>query len=549
MGHCFSSARREADAPVSPLSEAYFAKILEFREIRDEADAIWREELTDRDPDSALVSLEEATRRVFADSTFDCDHTGRDPAAAQQQNLLGAPVADMEELYAAATGASEVFAAFLRRVLSGIGGLRFDPSLIAPLKSTSRAREKAREDYAGREPGPPESWLYDVVRARVECASVAELRQVLQAVFEEAEALGTADGRVLRVKNRCVRPPISGCRDLLVNIQLPVPMPRVDRDPAKRAHYLHVCELQIHHVRMRDHDENRGSHDLYEHFRTFFSGGIATAQSRVDAVYAFHSALEDIRRRAGRETAGLGALVAHLCASGRDAAVLRVLEHLLRYELGEYEAALRVSSRLLQVSGARTSRAEGLLRQGLNCDQRGDYDAAMAKYGEALKVYKEALGGDHPLVAQALNNMADVKLNQGDVDGSEALYGEALRIRSAVLGEDHPEVASTLMGIANARQTKGDFDGAERLYDRALAIADAAAKGEASAAASDILYNMGVLMLAQGRLKGAKPFLSRALKQRREVYGEEHPQTRVVKAICEDLDGSEFEGSAERMFK
>ena len=151
--------------PVREHSANVFALLVRFLHIRQVAFGIWREELVDHFPaliedgtDDPRVTLERATGRVFQDDTFECDHAKPYAPAAQQQNIFGDVVTDIDQLYEAARLAEDSFVAFMSSALSQVDTVDFEAHKdhwIAPLKTQTRAAAKAQNDYATRSPDPP----------------------------------------------------------------------------------------------------------------------------------------------------------------------------------------------------------------------------------------------------------------------------------------------------------------------------------------------------------------------------------------------------------
>ena len=209
-----------------------------------------------------------------------------------------------------------------------------------PAQDANTRRHQSTERLRHALPGPAEAWLYDIVRGKVVCESIVEILDVMRAIKQTIERAAeiAGCGRLLRVKNRCIHPPLSGCRDIMINIQLPVPRP-----DATGTFFTHVCEIQIHHRRMKEHDDAENSHKVYEFFRDFFAGGEHdTVEGRMAALEAFGERLDAIGRSAGGAAgddgggggaAGggaaaldLGMLVAWVSLNETDVGVLQALE-------------------------------------------------------------------------------------------------------------------------------------------------------------------------------------------------------------------------------
>jgi tetratricopeptide (TPR) repeat protein len=71
-------------------------------------------------------------------------------------------------------------------------------------------------------------------------------------------------------------------------------------------------------------------------------------------------------------------------------------------------------------------------------DSQGRYTEAEPLYLEALDLYKQLLGDNHPDVAQSLNNLAYLYDSQGRYTEAEPLFLEAINIATQALGENHP---------------------------------------------------------------------------------------------------------------
>ncbi len=70
----------------------------------------------------------------------------------------------------------------------------------------------------------------------------------------------------------------------------------------------------------------------------------------------------------------------------------------------------------------------------------GHYSDAEPLLIRALKINEEALGPEHPKVAQSLNNLAVLYNAQGKYAEAEPLYKWALLIAEKALGPEHPNV-------------------------------------------------------------------------------------------------------------
>ncbi len=168
-------------------------------------------------------------------------------------------------------------------------------------------------------------------------------------------------------------------------------------------------------------------------------------------------------------------------------------------------------------------REAGLTLDLSNINQKsGDYEEAQRLSEEALAIWQEALGADHPTVAYALNNLASILSSRGERQAAKLLYGQALAIWEEALGPEHPDVAMTLNNLAALHETLGDYDVARRHYERALAILEPALGPEHPNVAYS-LNNLGIVYKETGEYEEAKRVLDRAVAIRERALGPKHP--------------------------
>lgn len=154
---------------------------------------------------------------------------------------------------------------------------------------------------------------------------------------------------------------------------------------------------------------------------------------------------------------------------------------------------------------------------------------SQGKYGEAERLFRQALGQRerllgkaHPEVAASLNDLAGVLLYQGKYGEAELLYRQALALRKNRLGEEHPEVAISLTNVAVVLSNQGKYGEAERLYREALAMRQKLLGKEHPEDATSLSDLAGVLF-RQGKYGEAERLLREALAMRQKLLGKEHP--------------------------
>jgi tetratricopeptide (TPR) repeat protein len=127
-------------------------------------------------------------------------------------------------------------------------------------------------------------------------------------------------------------------------------------------------------------------------------------------------------------------------------------------------------------------------------------------------------------------------------------YAEAIRSAQAFPPGD-PRRSRAHMQRAELRLSIGDYSGAEADYRDSIEVERLRARTRASRDLSNALNNLAVFLIDLERIPEAVPLLEEALRNRIEIFGEEHP---AVAALLQNLaDAQRRVGnypSAERLF-
>ena len=143
-------------------------------------------------------------------------------------------------------------------------------------------------------------------------------------------------------------------------------------------------------------------------------------------------------------------------------------------------------------------------------------------YRQSIQILKDALGENHPFVANALNSLAALYEDMGDYSQAESLYKQALQIRKEALGDKHPAYATSLHSLASLYREMGHYREAESSYKQAIQIYKEVL-GEQHPYYANSLNNLGLLYDEQGDYAQAEPLLKQALAIRKQLLGEMHP--------------------------
>jgi CHAT domain-containing protein/Tfp pilus assembly protein PilF len=194
---------------------------------------------------------------------------------------------------------------------------------------------------------------------------------------------------------------------------------------------------------------------------------------------------------------------------------------------GKYDEAITLGERALKIREKTLEPQHPEVATALNnlaevYRPKGDYDRAERLYQRALENWEKSLGPEHPNVAAALNNLAIVQHERGDLVKAEQLYQRALKIWERSLGPDHLDVATSLNNLAVINHNRGDLAKAEQLYQRALGIKEKTLGPEHPSVASS-LSNLAVVHHNRGDLVKAEQLSQRALEIKEKLLGPEHP--------------------------
>mmetsp|Transcript_14125 Transcript_14125/g.34232 ORF Transcript_14125/g.34232 Transcript_14125/m.34232 type:complete len:361 (+) Transcript_14125:100-1182(+) len=197
--------------------------------------------------------LQELYDKVDPEHELATHHMQDSSLPLQQQSIDGEPVRNLNELYEVA---EEVYPVFVAKIDDLVNEVRNDlmcradeiefklPDDDNKLKKMFRASEKARDDYSKKEPGPPVSWLYDIVRGSVLFGNGSHLLYFLQLLCSDSSI------EIVKSKNRFQNPTLSGYRDWNLHIRISI----TDDDDDGEDDIQHICELQLHHKIIKEAD-------------------------------------------------------------------------------------------------------------------------------------------------------------------------------------------------------------------------------------------------------------------------------------------------------
>ncbi|KAL3914452.1 MAG: hypothetical protein SGARI_000112 [Bacillariaceae sp.] len=439
----------------------------------------------------------------------------------QQQDAEGEPAQNLGEVYEAAYQIKQALRDLLDSMVDKVKGLDYVDAKIVELKPRDRANEKAREEYLTRTPGPPETWLYDILRASVTCKTMKQVEAVNKFLTKKAH--------IVQAKNRFVNPAYSGYRDLLYHVYLTWPY---------KENVNFVAEIQVHHKDVLNLEKLFGLQNHYNYFRPIFAGktrSVADTMRDLEMIHKHKKIDEDLVRT---------------MLSSDDPDQLFMYAKLFHLKLENNDVALRLYSRVLTMQessiGEIHAKTSATYQDvGLVQAKKGDYDNALRSLQKCLEIQEQVFGPYSPEVAITRSHLGHTIVERGD-DGDELMehrgalqqYRKALVIREKCLGEDHLDVAGSYQNIGESLCKLGDFQGALAAYRESLSILESLL-GENHADVASGHSLLGDVLYQQGDFQGAMEEYSIALAIREEVFADSHTEIGRLLAEVQDYDEAE----------
>lgn len=162
--------------------------------------------------------------------------------------------------------------------------------------------------------------------------------------------------------------------------------------------------------------------------------------------------------------------------------------------------------------------ADDLSAQVVRLFGENRYEEALPLARRALKIREEKLGPNHPQVAAALTNLAEVYLAREKPDEAEPLYKKALAIYEKSSEAAGPRLGQLLDRLALIRYSKGDLDKAQELYERAIVIKERTA-GQESEDVAQSLSGLVTLYNAKHEYGKVEPLLRRIVSIKEKSAG------------------------------
>jgi serine/threonine-protein kinase len=154
----------------------------------------------------------------------------------------------------------------------------------------------------------------------------------------------------------------------------------------------------------------------------------------------------------------------------------------------------------------------------------GLFDQATLLLRQSLAQHRALYGEDNLTVAEDMERLGDVLLQQDKYDEAEPLLRGALDLRRRRLGTSSDATAETLDRLATLYQRRNDYPAAEPLFREALAIRRGLF-GDTAVLVGQSLNNLGVLLFQKDAYDEAELVYREALAINVRQLGEHHPLT------------------------
>ena len=197
---------------------------------------------------------------------------------------------------------------------------------------------------------------------------------------------------------------------------------------------------------------------------------LLTALGRTDEAEAMYRRVLEVRRRTGDPT-GLVESTSDLADLYLDTRRLAEARALIAEGLAVLERHPNAGPPSLE---GPIARAGFLYQQALIEQQEGRLDDAVARFHEALNLYRAHRGPNHIYTAAVETKLASLLLEQGNGAAAGPLLEHARSVQERAWGPSHPWVYAVYNTQATQALQAGDRDSAQALYDRIRARAEAA---------------------------------------------------------------------------
>lgn len=161
-----------------------------------------------------------------------------------------------------------------------------------------------------------------------------------------------------------------------------------------------------------------------------------------------------------------------------------------------------------------------------------EYDAAQTLLEKGLSMQLQLVGEKNLSTAEILIELSDFYLSRGNIRKATEYANRCLAIRQSLLGENDSATAMTYGQLGVIARVDEDYELARSLLERALAILKKTPPSNSTDQQVKLARNLGLIVTnlafiqyVSGEVLKARENYELVLKLRREVLGEQHPET------------------------
>jgi len=188
--------------------------------------------------------------------------------------------------------------------------------------------------------------------------------------------------------------------------------------------------------------------------------------------------------------------------------------------------------------------ADVLVTVGRMEGRRGEEDAQLASFEEALKILQDNDLGSPRNIAGLLNECGRIDEARGDREKAIEVYTAALRTRDMGSGEEEAcqEYDDSLHSISFLYAKKGHLSVGLKHFKESLRIKNALRK-DPSKSTAETMWDVGIWQEVIGDIDGATSSLERTLEVEMALYGKDH--THVAQTVLRLANIFEGRGQAD----
>lgn len=210
-----------------------------------------------------------------------------------------------------------------------------------------------------------------------------------------------------------------------------------------------------------------------------------------------------------------------------------------RAMLAEAEAALADLG-----PAARLDATSLALRRGAFEVSAGDYDAALEHFRRSKRERAEMFGLSHPLVAEALAEVAGGWIGQGELVAARDTLQSAVTVFEATYPPEHPTMLRSKGRLALLLGITGRTEQSLAMFEQVIELESK--RDEESDGLAKALTNRAILLIEAGRLLQAKSDLDRALAIRKAL-GDKTGQASILSELANIALDRDDPATAERL--